>query len=101
MLAESINLSGVLKIPRFVCDAGNRQIKFGMGEIQLVQSYLRLLNLWDEPVPDAHSIVVDYVGSNPKLVGRWVVGLLAQELGGTVNGESCVEVEGDREFDLV
>lgn len=83
MLAESINLSGVLKVPRFVCDAGNRQIKFGIGEIQLVQSYLRLLNLWDEPVPDAHSIVVDYVGSNPKLVGRWVVGSLAQELGGT------------------
>jgi hypothetical protein len=77
------SVSGVLKIPRFVCDAGNRQIKFGSKDIQVVPSYLKLLNPWDEPVPDPHSCFVNYTGGNTKLVGRWVVGALAQELGGT------------------
>lgn len=82
-LADKIhNLSG-LKISRFVCDTGNRQLKFGTDQIYLLISYLKPLNMWDEPVLDGSSVVVDYVGSNPKLVGRWAVGSLAAELGGT------------------
>ena len=78
--------SPILKMPKVAVDAGNRSIC-------AFDTYDRLLNLpsfhidlepYDEPEPDANSVIIEYQNNGPaaKKGQRWAVGKVAQEMGG-------------------
>ena len=68
-------------------DIGNRLLKCCAegGTIKTLLSWHKDLEEWDRPIPDKNSAIISYLhGDNPELSGEsWVVGMVAQDLGGT------------------
>ena len=83
-LQEQSNLMTGLQV---AVDVGNRVIKYctDTGIVKTLPSWHKDLESWDNPQPDKESAIINYVkGDNADLVGQsWVVGMVAQDLGGT------------------
>ncbi len=83
--------SSPMKI-QLAIDIGNRVIKScnSNGYIKTMPSWYRDLEEWDSLLPDNNSVVIHYLqGDNHDLVKHaWVVGNMAQDLGGSPTFES-------------
>lgn len=78
--------SPILKYQRFACDAGNRSIcaADGYGRLQVLPSFHCDIEPYDQPQIDSDSVLIEYQNDGPAAPKhqRWVVGRVAQELGG-------------------
>jgi hypothetical protein len=85
------NLKSQRKI-QLAVDIGNRLLKSCTtnGAIKTLPSWYKDLEQWDTPLTDKNSVIIQYLkGDNANLIKQsWVVGHIAQDLGGNPTFES-------------